>query len=89
VFYIKRKNKNKIGTVSFSEMCHPNMSGGKQKPIRQKGRCHHWPLKSQFPVNGPGDNHSQEKKNQGPMMAPTLSSDWPFFHHSYRGGTFH
>ena len=26
------------GTVSFSEMCQPDMSGGKQRPIRRQGR---------------------------------------------------
>jgi len=66
-------------TVSFSEMCHPNMSGGKQRPIRRQGRCHHWLLNLFFACEWFPPQPFKWFFFQGPMMATTLLSDWPFF----------
>ena len=51
------------GIVSFTEMCHPNMSGGKQRPIRQQGRCHHWPFQfcQNFQFVGTSNFHRNPK----------------------------
>ena len=76
------------GTVSFTDMCHPNMSGGKQRPIRHQGRCHHWPLKKKIPVNGRGENHSQGKRSRANDGNDLVVGLVFVFHHSCRGGTF-
>jgi len=76
-------------TVSFTEMCHLNMSGRKQRPIQTTGSLPSLVLEKIFTCEWswgkPFTGGKNARANDGTDFVVRLAF---VFHHSCRGGTF-